>query len=249
MALSAKALEGYSIREALCTVIKFGGDGRMPRDGQIVGLSTCRWDANYAPAAVVSSALRSEIPDDLRGAFTGDAGSLLLPLPRDLNRAAITQANSGAQLVGDNAQTILEALRPAPLLEDLGCKIVSVADGSIHVTGPDDAVTAGWVSDGGSAGTPAIGTTLGVSSKALTLVSLTEISRQLLMQTTDQAEQSLLNDLMRGVRDGLEAAAFAGSGSSGQPTGVVNTTGVNSTTYAGSSPTRAELLTQLDDLA
>ena len=112
MALSAKALEGYSIREALCTAIKFGGDGRMPKDGQVVGLSTCRWDANYAPAAVVSSALRSEIPDDLRGAFTGDAGSLLLPLPRDLNRAAITQDNTGAQLVDNSLQTIVDALRP-----------------------------------------------------------------------------------------------------------------------------------------
>ena len=249
MALSAKALEGYSIREALCTAIKFDGDGRMPKDGQVVGLSTCRWDSNYAPAAVVSSALRSEIPDDLRGAFTGDVGSLLLPLPRDLNRAAITQDNTGAQLVGNSLQSIVDALRPAPLLEDLGAQILSVSDGSAHVIGMGDGATVAWVSDGASAGTPSIGTTLGITSKARTLVSLTEVSHQILRQVTDQSEQLLLRDLMRGVNDGLEAAAFSGTGSSGQPTGVVNATGVNATTFAGSSPTRAELLSQMDDLA
>lgn len=249
MALTAKALEGYSIRQALSTAIEYSNDGKMPRQGQAVGLSSCRWDPNFSPAAVISDALRSEIPGDLQGMFRGDSGSLLLPLPRDLQRAAITQDNTGAQLVGNSLQSIVGALRPAPLLEDLGCQIVSVSDGSAHIIGVGDGASVAWVSDGASAGTPSIGTSLGVTSKAKTLISLTEISHQLLRQTTDQAETLLLQDLMRGVNDGLEAAAFSGTGSSGQPTGLVNTSGINTTAYTGSSPTRAELLTQLDDLA
>ena len=120
MALTREALKGYSIRQALSTAIEFSNGGKMPRQGQAVGLSSCRWDPNYAPAAVVSDALRSEIPGDLQSMLHGGEGSFLLPLPNDLQRAAITQDNTGAQLVGDSLQSIVDALRPAPLLADLG---------------------------------------------------------------------------------------------------------------------------------
>jgi len=51
------------------------------------------------------------------------------------------------------------------------------------------------------------------------------------------------------VRDGLEAAAFNGSGSSGQPTGVINTSGVQTVSYGAASPSRTQLLSQLNQLA
>ena len=244
--LSPQVLTGYSIQQALA----LAGKARSKDGFPAARLSTCRWDDNYAPAAVVSETLRAEIPEDVRAKFWSDSSSLLLPLPSDLTRATITQGNTGAQLVGTGLQHLVDALRPAPLLEAMGVQLISSNQGSTQVIGIGDGASVGWVADGSGVAAPSIGDTLGITSKAKTLVSLTEISRQMLVQTTDQASELLLvRDLMRGVRDGLEAAAFSGTGSSGQPTGVINTSGVNSTTYAGSSPTRAELLSQLDDLA
>lgn len=248
--LSKEAIEGFSIRQALETASKYTNDnGLFPAPGQAVGLSTCRWDPHYSPAAVVSAALSSEVSEDVRHLFHQGAGSFFLPLPSDLTRAAITQGNTGAQLVGNGLQTIVDALRPAPLLDALGVRIVPVSSGSAHVAGMADQATYAWFSDGSGPASPAIGSTIGNTHKAKTLITVTEVSRQTLLQTSDQAEALLLNDLMRGIRAGLETAVFQGSGSSGQPTGVLNVTGANSTAYAGSSPTRAELLSQLDDLA
>ncbi|MEB3321170.1 MAG: phage major capsid protein, partial [Cyanobium sp.] len=48
---------------------------------------------------------------------------------------------------------------------------------------------------------------------------------------------------------GLEAAAFNGSGSSGQPTGVINTANVQTVSYGTAAPNRTQLLSQLDQLA
>lgn len=248
--LSPECLAGFSVRQALETAARFDLEGRMPQGGEEYGLSTSRWAPNYSDAAVISENLRSQVPTETKHLYRGGKASFLLPLPSDLQRAAITQGNTGANLVADGpAQFLTEALHPAPLLEELGARIVNLNSGSAFVLGAGDGIAHAWYADGAGPATPSIGTTLGVTAKARTLISVCEISRKLLQQTTDNAEQLLLDDLLQGVRDGLEAAAFAGTGSSGQPTGVVNLVGANSTAFATASPTRAELLQMLDDLA
>jgi len=250
--ISQELLKQYSVAGAIRTALRFPVPTVTPeRIGAPVGLSTCRWDSNYAPAKVVSDALHLGcIPTELRGHYANSPDSLLLPLPQDLTRATITQGNTGAQLVGNATQELIEALRPSPLLESLGVQMpTGLTGGSCQLIGMDAGAPYAWYADGSGPASPGIGSTLGIELKAKSLISVTEISYQALHQVSDKAEALLLNDLLRGVRDGLEAAAFAGTGSSGQPTGVINTSGVQTVSYGAASPTRSQLLSQLNQLA
>ena len=249
--ISQELLRQFSISGAIRTALNHPIPTGIPeRSGAPIGLSTCRYDSNYAPAKVVSDALAlGTIPTELRGHYANTPDSLLLPLPQDLTRATITQGNTGAQLVGTATQELIEALRPSPLLESLGVLMpTGLTGGSCQLLGMDAAAPYAWYADGAGPANPGIGSTLGIELKAKTLISVTEISYQALHQTSDRAESMLLEDLLAGVRAGLEAAVFAGAGAPA-PTGIVNTAGVQAVSYAGAAPTRAELLSQMDDLA
>jgi HK97 family phage major capsid protein len=161
----------------------------------------------------------------------------------------ISQSNTGSQLVGTAQQELIEALRPSPLLEALGVLMpMDLTGGTCQLVGMDAAAPSAWFSEGSGPASPGIGSTLGLELRAKTLISVTEISYQALHQVSDRAEAMLLNDLLAGVRNGLEAAVFAGSGAP-QPTGIINTAGVQTVSYGAAVPTRAQLLSQLDQLA
>jgi HK97 family phage major capsid protein len=249
--ISADLLSKFSIRDAILTAGKFPVRAGIPsRGSEPSGLSNCKWDPHYSPAKVVSDALRmATVSTELAGHFASTPDSLLLPLPHDLQRSTITQGNTGSQLVGNASQNLLDALRPSPLLESLGVLMPSgLSGGTAQLIGMDAAAPYAWYVDGAGPAAPGIGSTLGITLQARTLIAIVEISYQALHQTSDRAEAALLEDLLAGVRRGLEAAVFAGAGAPA-PTGVINTAGINATTYAGTVPSRAELLGQLTDLA
>jgi len=252
--ISEQLLREYSVLDAIRTALKFPipSGPRDDRYGPAIGISSSRHAPNYAGAArVVSEALElGGIPRELRGHYSHSPDSLLLPLPQDLTRATILQSNTGANLVGTVTQQLIEALRPSPLLESLGVLMpTGVTGGSCQLIGMDAGAPYAWFSDGQGPADPGIGSTLGIELKAKSLISVTEVSYQALHQVSDKAEALLLNDLLAGVRAGLEAAAFNGSGSSGQPTGVINTSGVQTVAYGAASPSRTQLLSQLNQLA
>jgi len=251
--ISEQLLREYSVLDAIRTALKFPipSGPRDDRYGPAIGISSSRHAPNYAAARVVSEALElGGIPRELRGHYSHSPDSLLLPLPQDLTRATILQSNTGANLVGTVTQQLIEALRPSPLLESLGVLMpTGVTGGSCQLIGMDAGAPYAWFSDGQGPADPGIGSTLGIELKAKSLISVTEVSYQALHQVSDKAEALLLNDLLAGVRAGLEAAAFNGSGSSGQPTGVINTSGVQTVAYGAASPSRTQLLSQLNQLA
>jgi HK97 family phage major capsid protein len=248
--LSRDLLGQFSVLHAVRTASKFPLSTGVPASRYATtGLSTCRYEENYSPAAVVSEALKLSIPAELRGHYSGTPDSLLLPLPSDLKRVTITQSNTGANLVGTAQQELIEALRPSPLLESLGVLMpMDLTGGTCQLVGMDAAAPSAWYADGAGPAAPGIGSTLGLELKAKTLLSITEISYQALHQVSDRAEAMLLGDLLAGVRSGLEAAVFAGTGAP-QPTGIVNTAGVQMVSYGAASPSRAQLLSQMDQLA
>jgi len=251
--ISEQLLREYSVTDAIRTALKFPipSGPRDDRYGPAIGISSSRHSPNFSPAKVVSEALElGGIPRELRGLYSNSPDSLLLPLPQDLTRATILQSNSGANLVGTKQQELIGALRPSPLLESLGVLMpTGPTGGACQLIGMDSPAAYAWYSDGSGPASPSIGSTLGIELKAKSLISVTEVSFQALHQVSDKAEALLLNDLLAGVRAGLEAAAFNGSGISGQPTGIINATGVQTVAYGAASPTRTQLLSQLNQLA
>jgi HK97 family phage major capsid protein len=59
-----------------------------------------------------------------------------------------------------------------------------------------------------------------------------DISNQLLRQSSPDVEQLIINDILSATQVGIEKAAISGSGSSGVPEGILNTSGIG-VVYSG----------------
>jgi HK97 family phage major capsid protein len=82
-----------------------------------------------------------------------------------------------------------------------------------------------------------------VTMSPKTVGAFTDISRLMMMQTSLDVEALVRQDLSDSIALAIDLGALAGSGSSGQPTGVQNTSGINTpTSFAAANPTFAEVV-------
>lgn len=79
--------------------------------------------------------------------------------------------------------------------------------------------------------------------------ALSEFTYRLLEQGSPAIEQIVRQDLADTLGVEIDRAALDGAGSSSEPKGVLNTSGVNVTTFSGSSPTWSEIVTLEENLA
>ena len=77
-----------------------------------------------------------------------------------------------------------------------------------------------------------------------TVFSMFDVSKQAVMRGTG-VETQLLGDAVRSYHAKLDSLAIAGSGSSGEHRGILNTSGIGSVTYTDASPTWAEFFPKL----
>jgi HK97 family phage major capsid protein len=77
-----------------------------------------------------------------------------------------------------------------------------------------------------------------------TVASMFDISKQAVLRGTG-VETQLLGDAVRSYQSRLDGLAVNGSGSSGEHRGILNTSGINATTYTDASPTWAEFFPKL----
>ena len=122
-------------------------------------------------------------------------------------------------------------LRGMMLGEKLGVRYINGLRGNVAiVTGGADAA---WVAEEGAAtkAKPAYAKKV-LSPKRLQV--LQGITYDLLHQSTKDVDRLIMEDMVKAHAAALDAAIFAGSGSSGQPTGVLSTSGINAI-YANDS--------------
>ena len=69
------------------------------------------------------------------------------------------------------------------------------------------------------------------------------MTRIMLQQSSLDVENLIRSDLAAGIATAIDLGALQGSGSSGQPTGIKNTSGINNPTdFAAANPTFAEVV-------
>jgi HK97 family phage major capsid protein len=81
-----------------------------------------------------------------------------------------------------------------------------------------------------------------------TVGAYVDYSRRLLLQSTISVEQMVRNDLAKVIAQELDRAAIYGTGSSNQPLGLTNVTGIGAETLTGSG-TFEELIAMETDVA
>lgn len=87
-----------------------------------------------------------------------------------------------------------------------------------------------------------------LSVPVVTIAGYTDVSRQAVERGIG-VETLVLGDLAADYNSKLDAQVIAGSGSSGQHLGILNTSGITSVTYTDASPTVGELFPKLADAA
>lgn len=171
-----------------------------------------------------------------------DRHRVLIPLQalstRDLTVAG---AGGGGYLVAtDNLPSPIDVLRPWSVVAEAGVTVLPNLVGNLTVPRVTGASAAGWVSGEGATftdGQPTAGQAAMTAKVAATTVTF---SRQWRVQSGEGGELLLRQQLLGAVGKLLDEAFFAGSGASGQPSGLHITPGIGS--QSGTSLAHAGLL-------
>lgn len=155
-----------------------------------------------------------------------------------------TGAGSGAGLVPTEhmASEFIEILRAKMILDRVGVRYLNGLTGNVAIPKQTASTTAYWVAEGASPTEtqPVVGQ---ITMTPHTVGAFTDITRLLLMQGSPDAAALVQNDLLMVLGRAIQDAVLNGTGTSGQPTGILNTEGVTTGTVTVSgSPTWAEIV-------
>lgn len=219
---SRREAQNYSVRKAILAVINNDWtDAGFEREVS----QTIAKERSLSPRAAAAFFMPTNMPFQVKGA----PRSAMLD---GLNQRAIYQVGTPAQggnLVGTEllASDFIEVLRNRTVTGQLGARYLPGLTENIDLPRQNAQTSTFWV--GESVGlTESEATFDKVSLRPHTVGALSKMSRLTLLQTTPAIEQLVREDLMIVEALAVDAGALFGTGSSSQPTGITNTSGIGS---------------------
>jgi HK97 family phage major capsid protein/HK97 family phage prohead protease len=178
-------------------------------------------------------------------------------VPADVLRRTLNTATSGSA-AGDTggfsvatdllAQSFIDLLRNRTVAMQLGTTMGGLV-GNIQIPRQASGASGYWIGEDQDA--PKDGLELdqiGMSPK--TVAALSEITRRLLLQSSLDVEALVRRDLATALALTIDKAFFYGSGSSNEPRGVVNYSGINAVDFGTTGkPTFGELVEMESEIA
>ncbi len=174
------------------------------------------------------------------------AQGIMLPAEVLRNWKRDMSAGSDGDLIAEDfkGEEFIDALRNASSVMQAGARMLGGLSGDVKIPKKTAASTAAFVASEGAASSESEMTIGNVSMTPKTLGAHTDVTRQLLIQSSLDVEALIRDDLAQSIATAIDKAGLEGSGSSGNPTGILNTTGVNQVTnFAAANPTFAEVVT------
>jgi HK97 family phage major capsid protein/HK97 family phage prohead protease len=158
---------------------------------------------------------------------------------RDLNTSDDSAMVAEAYRGGD----FIDVLRNASSVMQAGATMLTGLSGDVKIPKKTAASTGAWIATEGGASTESEPTFGQVTMSPKTVGAFTDITRLMMMQSSLDIENLVRSDLSAGIALAIDSGALSGSGSSGQPTGISNTSGINApTSFAAANPTFAEVV-------
>lgn len=146
---------------------------------------------------------------------------------RDLT---VATAGAGGYLVSTDNQGFVEMLRNRSVVMNAGARRLSGLTGNVTIPRQSAAGTPYWLLNEATQITESQQTFVQIPLTPKTVGAYTEISRQLLLQSSPGVEGIVTDDLAQIVALAADLGALEGSGASGQPTGISATSGIGSVT-------------------
>lgn len=142
---------------------------------------------------------------------------------------AVGAAGTGGNLVATNllADSFIDVLRNNALIMQMGVTTLTGLVGNVAIPRATAATNTYWVTEA-SAITESEATFDQITLSPKQIGARSQYSRLALQQTTPDIEAIVRNDLARVMALGIDKAAISGTGSSGQPTGILNQANIGS---------------------
>lgn len=162
----------------------------------------------------------------------------------DLSKRDMNTTDDAAVIAEDfRGGDFIDVLRNASSVMQAGATMLTGLQGDIKIPKKTAASAAGWIATEGGAASESEPTLGQVTMSPKTLGAFTDITRLMMMQSSLDIEALIRNDLSVAIAQAMDLGALAGSGASGQPTGIKNVSGINApTSFAGVNPTFAEVV-------
>lgn len=162
----------------------------------------------------------------------------------DLSKRDLNTTDDAAVIAEDfRGGDFIDVLRNASSVMQAGATMLTGLQGDIKIPKKTAASAAGWIATEGGAAAESEPTLGQVTMSPKTLGAFTDITRLMMMQSSLDIEALIRNDLSVAIAQAMDLGALAGSGASGQPTGIKNVSGINApTAFAAANPTFAEVV-------
>jgi HK97 family phage major capsid protein len=174
-----------------------------------------------------------------------DAQGIMLPAEvlRNWKQRDINTSDDSTLIAEDyRAGDFIDVLRNSSSVMQAGATMLRGLQGNIVIPKKTAASSAGWIATEGNAASESEFTSGSVTMSPKVIGAFTDATRLLLQQSSLDVENLIRDDLTQSIATAIDLGALAGSGSSGQPTGIANTSGINTTTFAAANPTWAEIV-------
>ncbi len=181
-----------------------------------------------------------------------DAQGIMLPAEvlrswgkRDLN------TSDDSTLVAEDyrGNDFIDVLRNESSVMQAGATMLRGLQGNVVIPKKTAGASAGWIATEGGDSAESEFTSGSVTMTPRVIGAHTDCTRLLLSQSSLDVENLIRDDLTKSIATAIDLGALAGSGSSGQPTGIANTSGINTTTFAAANPTWAEIVAMESSVA
>lgn len=156
---------------------------------------------------------------------------------------------AGGHTVATELDGFIGPLRPKVRVLELGAQLLDNLQGNIAIPRQTSITSATWEgeTDANAESEPAFDQ---VTMSPKRLGAFTEMSKQLIVQSTLGIERLVRNDLAGAIGLGIDLAAINGSGASNVPEGILQATGIGSVAIGtnGGAPTRDHLVSLLNEI-
>lgn len=165
-------------------------------------------------------------------------------------RAALgTSGNANVQSTDHLSSQFIYNLRNRLVLGQLGLTMLTGLDGNVDIPGGNANVAAAWLGSEDANAAESNPSFRKVSLAIKDLAVYTDMTRRMLLQSTIDIEMYVRMQILDAMAQAIDTAGFYGSGSSGQPTGLANTSGIGSVEFAAEFPTRGEIIDMRTEVA
>lgn len=176
-----------------------------------------------------AAAFEREVSEAAQKQYGRTAQGFMIPddvsFKRDLTAGSSTQGADVVDTLGLRPESFIDLLRNVQVVEQAGATVFTGLQGDVAIPRQTGGSTAYWVAENGVV-TESDQTFDQVVMSPETVGAVTEISRRLLIQSSIDIEAFVRQDLARQIGIEIDRVAINGSGSSNQPEGILQTSGI-----------------------